>query len=136
MPQTITRILLFSLLLAAPAAVAQNNGPGPGESSSKRPDQAPPAPTTTAPPVDSAEKDLDVASFYMRKGDPDGAIPRLKEAIELKPNWGEPRLLLAKAYEKKHDNSDAVKCYQGYLQVFPKAPDAEKIRKKIEKLSG
>jgi predicted TPR repeat methyltransferase len=53
----------------------------------------------------------------------------------LKPNWAQPRLQLAEAYEKAGDKLSAVKTYKEYLQAFPKAPDASKIQKKIEKLS-
>jgi len=82
-----------------------------------------------------AEKDVEVATYYLHKGDPDAAIPRLEEAIELQPKVAKPRLLLAEAYEKKKDPSSAIKYYREYLQVFPAAPDAKKIQKKIEDLS-
>lgn len=83
-----------------------------------------------------AEKDVEVATFYMRKGDPDASIPRLEEAIRLRPNYAKPRLMLAEIYEKKEDKENAVKYYREYLQVYPHAPDAKKVRKKIAKLSA
>jgi Tfp pilus assembly protein PilF len=79
---------------------------------------------------------MEVASYYLRKGDPDAAIPRLEDAIRLKPKLAKPRLMLAETYEKKGDAAAAVKCYKDYLQAFPNAPDEKKIEKKIEKLSG
>ncbi len=82
-----------------------------------------------------AEKDLEVGQFYMRKGDVDAAIDRFQDAIRLKPNFARPRLLLGQAYEKKGDKTQAVKYYKEYLEILPKAPDAGKIRKRIEKLS-
>jgi Tfp pilus assembly protein PilF len=137
MAQTICRFLLLSLLLATPACPAQEQ-PKPSESSS-RPQGPAPAPETDAAKARSdtasAAEDVDVASFYLRRGDPDAAIPRLQEAIQLKPNWGQPRLLLAEAYEKKGDKPGAAKCYREYLKAFPKASDAAKIQRKIEKLS-
>lgn len=78
---------------------------------------------------------MEVATFYMRKGDPDASIPRLEEAIRLKPDYAKPRLLLAEIYEKKGDKQSAVKYYRDYLQVYPHAPDAKKIEAKINKLS-
>ena len=78
---------------------------------------------------------MEVATFYMRKGDPDASIPRLEEAIRLDPNYAKPRLLLAEIYEKKGDKQDAVKYYREYLQVYPHAPDAKKIEGRINKLS-
>jgi tetratricopeptide (TPR) repeat protein len=108
---------------------------------------APPAPQKpgqpqTPPPDDhkydafNAEKDIEVGTFYMHKGDVDAAIPRFEDAVKLRPEYGKPRLLLAEAYEKKHDPSTALKYYKEYLKVYPHAPDAKKIEKKIEKLEG
>jgi len=82
-----------------------------------------------------AEKDLEVGQFYMKKGDVDAAIDRFQDAIKLKPNFARPRLLLGEAYEKKGDKGQALKYYKEYLEVLPKAPDAGKIRKRIEKLT-
>lgn len=84
----------------------------------------------------SAEKDMEVGTFYMHKGDTDAAIPRFQDAIRKQPKLGKPRILLAEAYEKKGDNLNAAKCYQEYLRAFPHAPDKKKIEKKIEKLSS
>lgn len=81
-----------------------------------------------------AEQDIEVATFYMHKGDPDAAIPRLEEAARLRPDYAKPRLLLAECYEKKHDSDDAVKYLKDYLKVYPGAPDAKKVREKIKKL--
>ena len=81
-----------------------------------------------------AEQDIEVATFYMHKGDPDAAIPRLEEAARLRPDYAKPRLLLAECYEKKHDPDDAVKYLKDYLKVYPGAPDAKKVRDKIKKL--
>lgn len=83
-----------------------------------------------------AEKDVEVAAFYQKKGDPDAAIPRLEEAIKLKPDYAKPRLMLGEIYEKKGDKQNAVKYYGDYLRVYPHAPDAKKVRAKIAKLSG
>jgi Tfp pilus assembly protein PilF len=84
----------------------------------------------------TAEKDVDVGMFYLHKGDVDAAIDRFKDAAESRPNWAKPRLLLAEAFEKKGDKSEALKYYKEYLQVYPSAPDAKKVQKKIEKLSS
>lgn len=81
-----------------------------------------------------AEQDIEVADFYLHKGDPDAAIPRLEEAAHLRPDYGKPRLLLADCYEKKHDPDNAVKYLKEYLKVYPSAPDAKKVRDKIKKL--
>ena len=82
-----------------------------------------------------AQQDIDVGMFYLHKGDVDAAISRFEDAVRLRANFAKPRLLLAECYEKKDDPSEAVRYYKEYLQVLPNAPDAKKIREKIDKLS-
>lgn len=83
-----------------------------------------------------AEKDVEVGTFYMHKGNLDAAIARFEDAIQMKANYAKPRLLLAQIYEKKGDKASAVKYYKEYLRVYPHAPDAKKIQEKIEKLTA
>ena len=139
-------ITLLALLLLAPAApllgqqkdqAPPPSGSSSGESSS-RPNGPAPEPAADSSSYDpvSADEDVEVGSFYMRKGDMDAAISRFQDAIKLRPNFAKPRLLAAQAYEKKGDKISAVKYYKEYLQVFPKAPDAKKVQSRIEKLSG
>jgi|SRR6516164_6783615 tetratricopeptide (TPR) repeat protein len=129
--------------------------PAPTESSSKKPraenDRGGKDATPDEPPAISsdaekakaaatynplpAQQDIEVGMFYLHKGDVDAAIDRFLDAIQQRPNFAKPRLLLGKAYEKKHDNQSAVKYYKEYLQVLPGASDAKEVQKKIEKLS-
>ena len=81
-----------------------------------------------------AEKDLEVGKYYMKRGDIDAAIDRFEDATVAKPGYAIPFLYLGEAYEKKGKKKPAVKAYQRYLDLYPHAEDAEKIRKKIEKL--
>ena len=129
------------------------------ESSSKKelpPDDAAPAKAPAATPTDApkkskagvlppeddpawdpfhAQQDVDVGMFYLHKGDVDAAISRFEHAVSLRANFAKPRLLLAECYEKKGDLSEAVRYYKEYLLVLPNAPDAKKVREKIDKLS-
>jgi tetratricopeptide (TPR) repeat protein len=82
-----------------------------------------------------AAQDIDVGTFYMHKGDMDAAIGRFQDAIRLRPNFAKPRILIAEIYEKKGDKSEALHYYKEYLQVFPDAPDAKRVQKKIAQLS-
>ena len=129
--------------------------PVPSESSSKKPraenDKSGKTATPDEPPAISsdaekakaaaiynplpAQQDIEVGMYYLHKGDVDAAIDRFLDAIQQRPNFAKPRLLLGKAYEKKHDNESAVKYYKEYLKVLPGAPDAKEVQKKIEKLS-
>jgi len=81
-----------------------------------------------------ADKDMNVGKYYMRKGDIDAAIDRFEDATLAKPGYALPFLYLGEAYEKRGKKKPAVKAYQRYLDLDPKAEDGDKIRKKIEKL--
>jgi tetratricopeptide (TPR) repeat protein len=144
-------LALLMALAAVPAARAQQNPPDNGQQSSSSSSKEKGAPQSSqAPSQESssgakqggdvwdpfhAQHDIEVATYYIHKGDLDAAIGRLEDAIELKPNFGKPRYMLAEIYEKKGDKEMALKYYKEYLQVYPDAPDAKKVQKKIEKLS-
>jgi Flp pilus assembly protein TadD len=70
----------------------------------------------------------------LKKGDYDAAIDRFQDAARLQPGLAQPFLLLGEAYEKKDDLADALTAYRKYLDLYPNAPDREKIQKRIEKL--
>lgn len=129
------------LCFAAESATAQD--PPPAAPAQKPPDAKPKPNTDSAvksaddqPTWDPlrAEKDLDVGKYYMKKGDIDAAIDRFEDATLAKPGYAIPFLYLGEAYEKKGKKKPAVKAYQRYLDLYPHAEDADKIRKKIEKL--
>lgn len=81
-----------------------------------------------------AEKDLEVGQYYMKKGDLDAAIDRFQDAAEAKPGFAIPFRYLGEAQEKKGQKREAIKSYTRYLDLYPHAEDAAKVRKKIEKL--
>jgi tetratricopeptide (TPR) repeat protein len=81
-----------------------------------------------------AEKDLEVGQYYMRKGDVDAAIDRFQDATTAKPGYAIPFRYLGEAQEKKGLKRQAIKSYQRYLDLYPRADDADKVKKKIDKL--
>jgi tetratricopeptide (TPR) repeat protein len=137
--------ILALLMLGAPA---RNSAQEP----SSKPTDAPPAPqpkppakpnkdsaTQSAPdqPIWDplrAEKDLEVGRYYMKKGDWDAAIDRFQDAILAKPGYAIPYLYLGEAQEKKGVRKQAIKSYTRYLDLYPHAEDADKIRKRIDRL--
>jgi tetratricopeptide (TPR) repeat protein len=143
--------IVFSVV-AGPGWYAQNQGQDPA--TPEKPADAPPAtPSEKKPPPkknkdnateaaddqptwnpQKAEKDLEVGQYYMRKGDVDAAIDRFQEAAIAKPGYALPFRYLGEAQEKKGLKKQAIKSYQRYLDLYPKAEDGEKIKKKIEKL--
>jgi tetratricopeptide (TPR) repeat protein len=106
-----------------------------GAKSEEKPDDKSAKPADKYDPY-PAEQDLEVGMFYLHKGNVDAAIDRFKDAIQVRPNFAKPRLLLGEAYEKKGEKAEALKYYKEYLEVFPTAPDSKNVRKKIEKLSA
>jgi tetratricopeptide (TPR) repeat protein len=81
-----------------------------------------------------ADKDIEVGKYYLRKGDLDAAMDRFQDAIEAKPGYAIPFRYVGEIYEKQGKKKPAVKAYQRYVDLYPNGEDADKIRKKIEKL--
>jgi tetratricopeptide (TPR) repeat protein len=133
-------IAVGTFCLAAQPALPQDSTPPPP----KPQDRPKPKPNTdnatqSAPDQPKwdplrADKDIEVGKYYLDKGDPDAAIDRFMDAAEAKPGYAIPFRYLGEAYEKKGQKKPAVKAYQRYLDLYPKAEDGDKIRKKIEKL--
>jgi tetratricopeptide (TPR) repeat protein len=106
----------------------------------------PPPPAETSPEVAApatsvfdplhAEKNVEVGTFYMKKGNYDAAIDRFTDATRLEPRLAKPWRLLGETYEKKHDNTHAAESYKKYLELLPGAEDAGKITKRIAELEG
>ena len=150
-----TRVLLMAVVvMTAGSSGAFAQDPGQDPAVPEKPADAPPAtPSAKKPPgqknkdnaADSAEdqpkwdpqraeKDIEVGQYYMRKGDVDAAIDRFQDATVAKPGYAVPFKYLGEAQEKKGLKKPAAKSYQRYLDLYPRAEDAEKIRKRIEKL--
>jgi tetratricopeptide (TPR) repeat protein len=77
---------------------------------------------------------MEVGTFYMKKGNYDAAIDRFIDAAHFQPKLARPWKLLGEAYEKKHDNGSAIESYKRYLEIFPRAEDALKVKKRIATL--
>lgn len=136
-------VLSFVALFALSDALAQDPPPKPSESPAPAPknQDGKPGPPASANSPDQpnwdplrAENDLKVGRYYMRKGDVDAAMDRFQDAINAKPGYALPFRCLAEAQEKKGMKKQAIKSYTRYLDLYPSAEDADKIRKKIGKL--
>ncbi|MGH9742934.1 MAG: tetratricopeptide repeat protein [Candidatus Acidiferrum sp.] len=128
--------LLASLMLFAPFCIAyQSPPPAPPAKPKPNIDNA----TQNAPDQPTwdplrAEKDMQVGTYYMHKGDLDAAIDRFQDATLAKPGYAIPFLRLGEAQEKKGLKRQAIKSYRRYLDLYPNAGDKDKIQKKIDKL--
>jgi tetratricopeptide (TPR) repeat protein len=130
---------LFAPAVFAAGAPRQDPAQKPADTKQKPPKPNTDSATESAPEQPKwdplrAEKDLEVGQYYMRRGDFDAAIDRFNDAIEAKPGYAVPFRFLGEAQEKKGVKKKAIKSYQRYLDLVPRADDAEKIRKRIEKL--
>lgn len=132
-------VFFFPALLLAAQEARQEAPPKPAQQKEKAAKPATDKATENAPDQPKwdplrAEKDLEVGQYYMKRGDYDAAIDRFNDAIEAKPGFAIPFKYLGEAQEKRKLKKKALKSYQRYLDLVPHADDAEKIRKKIEKL--
>jgi len=131
--------LLTSLALAAPALTAAQNPPPPAPDKPKPAKENADSATQNAPDQPMwdplrADKDMQVGTYYMHKGDLDAAIDRFEDAALAKPGYALPFLRLGEAQEKKGLKRQAIKSYTRYLDLNPHAEDKNKIQKKIDKL--
>jgi|HubBroStandDraft_1064217.scaffolds.fasta_scaffold89375_2 tetratricopeptide (TPR) repeat protein len=138
--------LLGLVMLAAPVRGFAQDPPPPPPDKPAAPADKPTPPKTNAdnatqnasdqPTWDPlrAEKDMQVGEYYMHKGDLDAAMDRFEDATLAKPGYALPFRLLGEVQEKKGMKKKAIKSYQRYLDLYPKAEDKDKIQKKIEKL--
>jgi len=126
--------VLFAVLLLtnAPSMRAQQIDPStpPPPPPAEAPPEPPPPAELVFDPL-HAQKSIDVGTFYLKKGNYDAAIDRFIDATRFQPKLAIPWKLLGEAYEKKHDNSDAIESYKKYLELFPNAVDAAKVKKRI-----
>jgi tetratricopeptide (TPR) repeat protein len=131
------------------AARGQDQPPKPPQPSAPQTNApSPPAAQSGQPPADKpdpnqpqvydpyhAMKAMEIGEYYLRKGDAEAALDRFQDAIRYKYDFARPRLLIAEIYERRHDNAQAIHYYSEYLKILPNAPDAKKIKERIEKLS-
>lgn len=122
--------ILFACLWAGSA------GTLPGQQVSPSTPPPPPASPPAEPAYDPyrAQKNVEIGTFYFKKGNYDAAIDRFEEATHYQPNLAKPWSLMAEAYEKKHDYRRASDSYKKYLEIYPSAPDAASIKKRIGQL--
>lgn len=81
-----------------------------------------------------AEKAMEVGRFHLKRGNLYAAIERFQDAARFKPGYAIPYRWMGQTYEKMRLKPDAVTSYRKYLELYPSAEDAAKIRKRIAKL--
>src|SRR3984957_3405847 len=93
----------------------------------------PGAPPTVVDPA-RAKKDADVAGFYLKTGNYQGALLRYKDATASDPANVEAIFGLAEAQRMLKKNSEAARNYQLYLDIVPNGPKAKQALKALKTL--
>ncbi|RKZ30297.1 hypothetical protein DRQ33_07975 [bacterium] len=75
------------------------------------------------------------AVYYLMQHNHDAEI-HLKRAVELAPRMVEGWLNLGTVYYQRADFDKSVEVLRKYLNLYPAAPDAEKVRNIVMQLSG
>lgn len=110
----------------------------PASAGPAKPDEPDEPAEPTQPAFDpvGAGRSVDVGTFYLKKGNYDAAIDRFQDAAQRQPKLAKPYLLMGEAYEKKNDPASAITAYRKYLELLRKAPDVDKVNKRIERLEA
>lgn len=80
---------------------------------------------------------VDMGTCYRNSGKPDIAIKEYRKALEISPNhpYGHKNLGVVLAYDFK-DPVQGAKELEKYLQLAPNSPDADQIKKEIQRLKA
>jgi tetratricopeptide (TPR) repeat protein len=83
-----------------------------------------------------ARKDADVGSFYLQKGDFQGALLRFKDATTADPTNVEAIFGLAETQRRLNKNAEAARNYQLYLEIVPNGPKSKQALKALKTLGS
>ena len=81
-----------------------------------------------------AKKDVEVAGFYLKNGDLQGALLRYQDANKVDPTNVDAIFGLAEAERMLNKNVDAAHNYQLYLDIVPNGPRAKQALKALKTL--
>ena len=72
-----------------------------------------------------AKRDAEVADFYLKSRDYQGALLRYKDATTADPTNVEAIFGLAETQRMLKKNADAARNYQLYLEIVPNGPESQ-----------
>ena len=128
-----TTILLLLATCAAVPNLGAQDAQGRPSISIRDKEENTASPASTWDPL-KANKDIEIGTFYLKRGSYDAALERFQEAAKLHAGLALPYLKLGETYEKKKDLPMAVASYRKYLELYRAAPDGSSVRKHIEQL--
>src|ERR1017187_3861933 len=130
------RVSLLALSLAG-ALCAQEPKKPPEQQPKEQQDQKPPEEDESLKPKEysfnplEAEHDLQIGTYYFKKGNLKAAMNRFREATRWNPNYAEAFLRLGDTEEKLKDKQAAREAYTKYLELSPDGKEAESVKKKL-----
>ena len=78
---------------------------------------------------------FNLALALHKKGDEAAAVEQYQKAIALNPEDASFRMALGLSYERLQKPAEAAAAYGEALRLSPSAPDADKVRARIARLS-
>jgi tetratricopeptide (TPR) repeat protein len=82
------------------------------------------------------DEDLNVAKFYFRDENYQGAYLRAKDAINVQPDYSKPHFVLAQIAEKMKKKDEAVAEYQTYLKLDPEGEKSKEAKRALAELQS
>ena len=128
--------ILFAVILLTISQCIRAQQISPSTPPPPPPAETPPAPAEPVFDPLHAEKSIEIGTFYFKKGNYEAALDRFMDATRFQPALAMPWKLIGETYEKMHDNGRAAESYRKYLQIFPGAQDAAKVKKRIAALDA
>ena len=80
------------------------------------------------------DEDLNVAKFYMRDENYQGAYLRAKDAVTIQPDYSATHFALAEIAQKMKKKDEAIAEYQTYLKLDPDGEKAKAAKKALTEL--
>jgi hypothetical protein len=80
------------------------------------------------------DEDLSVAKFYLNDENYAGAYLRVKDAVQVQPEYSATHFLLAQVLQKMKKNDEAIAEYKTYLKLDPDGEKAKAAKKALDEL--
>jgi tetratricopeptide (TPR) repeat protein len=129
------RVSLMALFLAT--ALCAQEPKKPAEPPKEQQEQQPPEEDEALKPKEygfnplEAEHDVQIGTYYFKKGNLKAARNRFREATRWNPSFAEAFLRLGETEEKLKDKQAARDAYSKYLELSPDGKEAEAVKKKL-----
>ncbi|HXC96351.1 MAG TPA: tetratricopeptide repeat protein [Edaphobacter sp.] len=93
-----------------------------------------PKPARVQSDDERVDEDLNIARFYMRDENYQGAYLRAKDAVKIQPEYSATHFALAETAQKLKKNDEAITEYEAYLKLDPDGEKAKAAKKALADL--